>query len=138
MLRDGLLGTEHFRSASLDKVLLDWRGKGGKFRYNVVTKAGMVSNVADRRHNDLVGLQKFSRSGAIAQRKGRRRILEVLDAYDAAFADEGIVDFAQLERWFAEGLPNGGYPEFSKQIRAVLLDEYQDTNALPKKRTILV
>ena len=133
MLRDGLLGTGHFRSASLDKVLLGWRGKGGTYGYNVATKAGMLANLADRRHNDLVNLGQFSRSGPIAQRKGRKRILEVLDAYDAALSAEGLDDFAQLERRFAEGLADGGYPDFSKQIRAILVDEYQDTNALQER-----
>src|SRR5262249_49329114 len=49
---------------------------------------------------------------------------------DATIQQNGMLDFAQLERRFADGLATGAYKGFTDQLKAILVDEYQDTNLL--------
>src|SRR4029450_10338655 len=76
--------------------------------------------------------------GPIAERKGRDRIQKALAAYDAAVSDAGVLDFAQLERRLADGLKAGAYARFTKELKAILVDEYQDTNLLQETIYILL
>jgi DNA helicase-2/ATP-dependent DNA helicase PcrA len=110
-------------------VLLDFKG-GSTWGFNIQQKATLLRAIADRRHNDLVDMQKFMRLAPKRQRKGRKRILEALQDYDTEIQSKGTLDFAQLERRFADGLAAGAYKGFADQLKAILVDEYQDTNAL--------
>ena len=126
---DGLLSSGLYKDKSLDDFLLKLRD-GIKSGYNLTAKAGIIRSIADRRHNDLIDLEKFAKSGSRKQRVARKSVLNVLDNYDSAMAYTGIMDFSQLERKFSDGLKSGGYQTFSKTLQAILVDEYQDTNLL--------
>ena len=136
MARDGLLDTKLYFSKSLDGLLGGWRGS--TFGFNFSTKVDLLRTIADRRHNDLIDMATFAKIGPIAERKGRDRIQKVLAAYDAAVSDAGVLDFAQLERRLADGLKNGAYASFTKELKAILVDEYQDTNLLQETIYVLL
>src|SRR5262245_47737208 len=125
MARDGLLDTKLYFSKSLDRLLGAWRGS--TFGFNFSSKVDLLRTIADRRHNDLIDMAMFPKMGPIAERKGRDRIEKALAAYDAAVSDAGVLDFAQLERRLADGLKVGAYAGFTKELKAILADEYQDT-----------
>ena len=128
MARDGLLDTRLYFSKSLNVMLAAWRGS--TFGYNFSSKVDLLRTIADRRHNDVIDMATFTEMGPIAERKGRDRIQKALAAYDAAVSDAGVLDFAQLERRLADGLKAGAYASFTKELKAILVDEYQDTNLL--------
>jgi DNA helicase-2/ATP-dependent DNA helicase PcrA len=136
MARDGLLDTKLYFSKSLDGLLGAWRGSA--FGFNFSSKVGLLRTIADRRHNDLIDMAMFPKMGPIVERKGRDRIEKALAAYDAAVSDAGVLDFAQLERRLADGLKVGAYASFTKELKAILVDEYQDTNLLQETIYILL
>jgi DNA helicase-2/ATP-dependent DNA helicase PcrA len=121
MARDGLLETQLYFSKSLGDVLLNWNG-GSSWGFNFSTKVGLLKAIADRRHNDLVDLAAFVHMGPSAQKKGRSRILQALQAYDAAMFEAGLLDFAQLERRLCDGLSEGKYRTFANGLKAILVD----------------
>ena len=128
MARSGLLGSGLYFSKSLNDLLLAWRGSA--FGFNFSSKVDLLSTIADRRHNDLVDMETFAKLGPLKERKGRSRIVSALTEYDAAISEAGVLDFAQLERRLADGLEKGAYATFTAGLRAILVDEYQDTNLL--------
>ena len=88
MARDGLLDTQLYFSKSLSDLLLDWRGSA--FGFNFSGKVELLRTIADRRHNDIINMEKFARLGPHAQRKGRSRICAALEAYDKGMLDAGV------------------------------------------------
>jgi DNA helicase-2/ATP-dependent DNA helicase PcrA len=129
LIRDGLLSSGLYKDDALGKWLLQLRN-GATWGYNLAAKASLLRSIGDRRHNDLIDFNRFVKSGPRSQRKGRNAVLSVFDNYDAAMTNAGVMDFAQLEHKFGDGLKNGGYTTFTKTLQSILVDEYQDTNLL--------
>ncbi len=94
---------------------------------NVAELVAAVRPLFDRFAHDLVALQQFC---ALAPQPARIALRQSYDAYVQHLQDTNRLDFALLERAFLERLQTGRLARFTDSVRAVLVDEYQDTNLL--------
>lgn len=100
----------------------------GQLPGNVAELIAAVRPLFDRFAHDLVDLQQFC---ALAPHAAARLALrQAYDAYVQHLRDTNRLDFALLERAFLERLQAGRLARFTDTVRAVLVDEYQDTNLL--------
>ncbi|HYC38129.1 MAG TPA: DEAD/DEAH box helicase [Usitatibacter sp.] len=83
----------------------------------------------DRLVHDLVDLDSYAKAAGPDQ-AARAVVVQALRDYHAHLAATSQCDFALLESTFRTKLESGGLDEFVKQLRAILVDEYQDTNPL--------
>ena len=84
--------------------------------------------VVDRLIQDQVDIVAFN-NGA-PHTSGRQVVVNSLQTYRAYMAQTNRMDFAGLEEVFLTRLTQGRLQRFVSTIRAVLVDEYQDTNPL--------
>lgn len=95
---------------------------------NVGELIGAVRPIFDRFSHDLVDLPNFQ--AIPSHGPARAALRQAFDAYAQHLRDTNRLDFALLERAFLERLQTGRLTRFTDGIRAVLVDEYQDTNLL--------
>lgn len=88
-----------------------------------------LKQVADRLIHDLVEERVFSDGTD----RGRLAALEVVQRYWSFLAETGQLDFAQLERTIRDRIRQGRDVGQLSGARAVLVDEYQDTNLLQEQ-----
>jgi DNA helicase-2/ATP-dependent DNA helicase PcrA len=82
----------------------------------------------DRFVHDRVDINSYR---ADAQHTAARHcVADAAESYRVAMADQGRLDFALLEEEFLLRLTSNRLTRFTDSIRAVLVDEYQDTNPL--------
>jgi DNA helicase-2/ATP-dependent DNA helicase PcrA len=95
---------------------------------NVAELIRAVRPLFDRLAHDRVDLQQFS---ALAPHAPARVALrQAYEAYVHYLRDTNRLDFALLEHVFLERLRAGRLARFTDTVRALLVDEYQDTNLL--------
>jgi DNA helicase-2/ATP-dependent DNA helicase PcrA len=63
-------------------------------------------------------------------KKARNVIADAAVEFDAYLKQESTLDFARLERTFLESVQHGKVADSVKKLKAILVDEYQDTNPL--------
>ena len=81
----------------------------------------------DRFIQDRVDLDGFQAGPNIAE---KRAIVEIFRSYRTQLEEENRLDFAGLEERVLNGIIAGTAPPMIGNVRAVLVDEYQDTNPL--------
>lgn len=84
--------------------------------------------IIDRILQDLVDVAAFG--AALTHTQGRQCLLNSLQSYQNYMNQTNRMDFAGLEQVFLDRLVNHRLARFTAAIRAVLIDEYQDTNPL--------
>jgi DNA helicase-2/ATP-dependent DNA helicase PcrA len=94
---------------------------------NVAELVAAIRPLFDRFVHDLVELDQFCALAPLAARLALRRAYE---AYVQHLRETNRLDFALLERTFLERLQTRRLARFTDTVRAVLVDEYQDTNLL--------
>jgi DNA helicase-2/ATP-dependent DNA helicase PcrA len=87
--------------------------------------------LVDRLIQDRVDITAFG-AGA-THTSARRCIASILQSYKAYMAQTNRMDFAGLEEVFLDRLSQGRLQRFTSVIRAILVDEYQDTNPLQER-----
>jgi DNA helicase II / ATP-dependent DNA helicase PcrA len=92
---------------------------------------GAARPLLDRLIHDRVDIKGFA--SAKPHTKVRKAFIEAMTSYEAALRSSGQLDFAYLERNFLEKLAQGALKEGVGNWRAVLVDEYQDTNPLQEE-----
>jgi DNA helicase-2/ATP-dependent DNA helicase PcrA len=136
MLRRGLFDAFRYKSNRLDQVLrlLDGRGPSDLFGWHTGAKSSVLSSLADRRVHDRVDLAAWAAGGRDPDDlHGRDRVIQALDAYDAALADGDMLDFAGIESETLHRLASGMLEDFLGELQVILVDEYQDTNLLQEQ-----
>jgi len=96
--------------------------------HRFVTALDVSRRVIDRLIQDRVNMTSFAADQS--DRAGRRRVQSALDAYRTYMAETNRMDFAGLEDVFLRRLAGGRLSRFTNSVRALLGDEYQDTNPL--------
>jgi DNA helicase-2/ATP-dependent DNA helicase PcrA len=132
MLRHGMFagGKRRDQDKDLDDFLCETRGTG-KYRWHVGTKTALVRTMWDRRHHDQLDWKAWAKAGSTKEEKAARKLLdEALTDYAGELSSRLMVDFAQLEQTVLDRLRVGGFKEFTDELKALLVDEYQDTNLL--------
>ena len=85
----------------------------------------VAKRLLERLIQDRVDLDSYRKSG-----QAQELIARMLESYRKHADETGVFDFALLEEKFLQRLANGGLDEWRSSLKAVLIDEYQDTNPL--------
>jgi DNA helicase II / ATP-dependent DNA helicase PcrA len=85
-------------------------------------------SLADRALHDSVDLGSYSIQGG-----GRQLLTSVIQEYHQYLVDNQLVDFALLEQTVLERLQSGRLTNTTRSLRALLVDEFQDTNYLQEQ-----
>lgn len=129
LLRFGMLGGKRYDDGDLHNFLVTIRGL--KYGLNLGAKTDLLRTLWDRRHHDQLNWSNFSQAGSTPEEKQARKLLDdALVEYSQELSKRLMVDFAQLEQTVLDRLRAGGMKEFTDELRAVLVDEYQDSNLL--------
>ncbi len=84
-----------------------------------------TKRLLERLVQDRVDLGQYRQAGP-----AENMVVEMLLAYRQICVDTNVFDFAMLEEHFQDRLSNGHLNEWTKDLRVLLIDEYQDTNPL--------
>lgn len=88
----------------------------------------LCRTLGDRLLHDQVDVQAWRQGGPHAS--GRECLARAMEAYQRSMLEGHKMDFALLEHCFHQRLATGRLERFTSSVRAVLVDEYQDTNPL--------
>lgn len=127
-LREAFLAEGRYKDSTLDSFLGDLHG--GSYGFNLGRKAELALDFWERRFHDQVDWESFIKGGPKAERQAREKLNEVISAYENSISTRNLVDFSLLEQEVLRKLRTGELEIFRSQLRAVLVDEYQDTNLL--------
>jgi len=81
----------------------------------------------DRFRHDAIDIPAFAACGP-----GQAVVARVANQYLGGLQIRGpnVMDFAELEHYFLERLQQGELSQFTSQLQAIFVDEFQDTNVL--------
>lgn len=134
MLRAGLFDEKRYEDPELDAVLLNLHSpSGNRFGYFTGRKADLLMDLWERRHQDLVEWDNFLSKKPKGEKAGWQKVDEAMQGYASELADRMIVDFSMLEHEVLKRLSDGKLTEFTKGLRAILVDEYQDSNLMQEQ-----
>ena len=85
----------------------------------------VTRTLIDRLTQDRVDLTGYAQQG-----NAERLVVQMLADYKTRSSDTNVYDFTHLEEVLLERLNNGTVNDWTDQIRALFIDEYQDTNPL--------
>jgi DNA helicase-2/ATP-dependent DNA helicase PcrA len=132
LLRKGLRGTV-YSGMSIDRSVATLL-RMYTFDNNDISNAGELIKVVrplyDRFHHDQIDLTLFR---AKAPADARDALARGFEQYGTELSTTNRLDFAQLEAIFLERLLANRMSRFTGTIRALLVDEYQDTNLLQER-----
>ena len=127
LMREGLANGYRLNKSALDAYLAAYTFSGDPPR----TQGELVRvarPIVDRFIHDRVDVAGYRASAP--NQEAKEVIAASHGAYRAALAETSQMDFALLEHAFLERMTNGELDEAVVSWRAVLVDEYQDTNPL--------
>ncbi len=128
MLTEGLFPGGLHRNADLRTYTSQL--KGSSYNLNTASVVRLVRQVGDRFIHDRANLTAYRASRA---HPGIPRLCTALDNYYAFLLSNLVQDFSKLEELFHQRLVNGALATLQAAIRVVVVDEYQDTNALQEQ-----
>lgn len=115
-----------------DKAELDALFSRYTFEKTTPRNRGEALSIAkllcDRLIQDCVNLQSYGKASHAGQ-----RMVEILEQYRSYLNQTNIYDFAVLELKLLERLADCTLSEWVSGIKALLIDEYQDTNPLQEE-----
>lgn len=99
---------------------------------NLTAIRDLTLAISDRRHYDLVDWNQFLHSRT--HDHNPRLILDaVLQHYQQSLAERSLIDFPTLEKNLLTTIQSPSLPPAIQPLRAILVDEYQDTNLLQEQ-----
>ncbi len=128
MMRVGLFSQERHHEEDLREYLINLRG--GKFGFNTNEMSKSLLEIKDRFYHDQVDFDAFRDQN---DHPGCKLACDAIADYINDLKDKLLYDFAMLEQEFLNKLQDGKLDKFLKEIKLVLVDEYQDTNLLQEK-----
>ena len=84
-----------------------------------------TKRLLERLIQDRVNLNSYAQSG-----QAQELMVKMLESYRQQATETNVFDFTILEEQFLQRLSLGSLDEWLKDLRVVLIDEYQDTNPL--------
>jgi DNA helicase-2/ATP-dependent DNA helicase PcrA len=132
MLRHGLFEDGRWQNDELNRVLYDLDGRTGDFGWNIAAKTGVLQALADRVAHDGIDLGAWVAAAGV-NGDGRKAVADALAAYCQGLGERGMLDYAGIETETLTRMRSGRLEDFVAEVRAVLVDEYQDTNLLQEQ-----
>jgi DNA helicase-2/ATP-dependent DNA helicase PcrA len=127
LAREGMLPLRAHSNPALNAYLAQFT-RNGQAPANFGETITVCRTIVDRLIQDQVDLVAFANGTPNIQ--GRQVVVNSLQSYRAYMAGTNRMDFAGLEEVFLDRLSQGRLQRFTSTIRAILVDEYQDTNPL--------
>lgn len=130
LTRHALFPNQAHADTNLDNYLMGFTFDGSP-PANFGEKVAICRTLLDRFIHDLVDLNHYQ--GAAAHTSARQRLVACANTYRQFMATGYRMDFALLEETFLQRLQQGRLQRFTNTVRALLVDEYQDTNPLQEQ-----
>lgn len=127
LMREGLFPSRAHVNADLAAYLSMFTFEQEPPR-NFAEVNAVCRSVIDRLIYDRVDITAYA--SGVPHTLGRAAVVAGANAYRAFMDNSNRMDFARLEEIFLERLSTGRLPRFVAGVRALLVDEYQDTNPL--------
>jgi len=102
--------------------------KQSEYAYLDSQYTAVLMEIWSRRYNDQLDVSKFRADPDVP-----KELDDALTAYEKELEARSMVDFVMLEQKVLEGLVAKKFKAFTKDLKAVLVDEYQDTNLLQER-----
>ncbi|MGK9235786.1 UvrD-helicase domain-containing protein [Inquilinus limosus] len=131
LLRAGEVARERGDIADLDAYLAQFTMFGQPPRNNGEA-VRIIRTIIDRFIQDGVDVPGYVRAGGPFPGP-RAAIGRIYDRYTARLRADHQMDFSLLERLFLERIEQRRVPDRIANLRAILVDEYQDTNPLQER-----
>ena len=125
MIKTGLLENKLQNDRQLKSFLNHL--KGTKTRINLSTMSQILLEIKDRAHHDRIDLKDFIEK---YDHPGAQKAFKAISCYEADLKKRSLLDFSTLEEEFLRKLQNNELHDFLKNIKIIMVDEYQDTNLL--------
>lgn len=128
MISSGLFNKDRY----LDKDLQKYLGTINSTEEvkNPSTMSNLLLDIKNRLYYDQVDFKELIVN---ENSEGSKIALEAISDYFNELKKRNILDFSMLESKFLNWLSSGKLDIFLKEIKIVLIDEYQDTNLLQEK-----
>lgn len=131
LLQRAYFQTKSHENTDLLQFLTDINGRNIG-RGQVADAVGLLGQIWDRLHQDIVDWQGYLTDATISETEigVRQSLNRIFEHYQTELDKYAMTDFAQLEKIFLDRLTDHQLHEWCTPIEIVLVDEYQDTNAL--------
>ena len=124
----GLFATGAHNNDELAEYLSNFTFSGNRPR-NFKETLESCRTIIDRFVHDQVNLQQYQQ--AIEHSEARSAIVSAFESYREYMPKNNQLDYARLEELFYDQLVQGKFDDrFACDLKALLVDEYQDTNPL--------
>lgn len=134
MINECLLKNDTYRHETLQEYLAEITGlespveKNPKVN-NINKMAEILIEIKDALYHYMVDINEILKD--ISPKEiGKQMAFKIIMDYVDRLKSQNIYDFSMLEREFLNRLNSGKLKNFLKDIKIVLVDEYQDTNLL--------
>ena len=125
ILRRGAFQRQYYSSRDAIAELLSRFSFDGRPPRNQAAALGETKRLLERLVQDRVDLESYAAEG-----EAEAAVVEILLDHKNEALNTNLFDFSLLEEQFLERLVSGALDTWLNQLRAVLIDEYQDTNPL--------
>ena len=128
MMRLGLFKDERHHNEDLRNFLIKLRG--GKFGFNTNEMSKSLLEIKDRVYYDQVRWEEFQNEH---DDPGVKVACQAINDYLDELKERLLYDFSLIEADFLDKLRENKLESFVKDLKLVLVDEYQDTNLLQEQ-----
>ena len=138
ILRRGLFQGGRYQNQDLRDYVC--RLRNGAFGLTPAVLAEVVKQIKERFLHDVIDRNQYMCSSSQSctvcgthPHPGVQVVCQAIEDYESHLNTEGVVDFSGLEQRFFQELQSGTLDRFANGLKAVLVDEYQDTNLLQEQ-----
>ncbi len=128
MLRVGLFNNEKHHNKDLREYLIKLRG--GAFGFNTNEMCKSLLEIKDRIYYDQVDWEELKKEN---DHPGFEIAYQAINDYLNELKERNLYDFALVEAEFLDKLRDNKLDDFLKDLKIVLVDEYQDSNFLQEQ-----
>ena len=133
LLRQALLQDRRDTDPQLNSLLLSLRGSG-EGSWTLPAQVRLLRSLLDRRSHDLLDWQAFLQSADAPEQQPARQLLDqIFRDYQHAMQQRQLLDFPRLEQSVLQRLQQNTLAPFTSRLKAIFVDEYQDTNLLQEQ-----
>ncbi len=129
MLDPGIFNEGRYNNRDLHNYIL-YLCEGNSFGLNTPKKCKILKDINDRIHHDQVDIERLRQDH---RHDGARIAYDAIHDYNQELEERLLFDFAGLEAEFLRQLRLRSLDTFLRDVKFILIDEYQDTNLLQEQ-----